>query len=62
MAEIFSDHEGCVCGLLCWMYGKQCDRIKIAKCLKQLPKYDYTRKMNDFDSFTKLPNNVGDFR
>ena len=38
----------------------QCDQIKIAKCLLKLPKYDLTRKMIDFDTFTKLPKNVGD--
>ena len=32
----------------------QCDQIKIAKCLQKLPKNDFTRKMNDFDSFTKI--------
>jgi len=25
-----------------------------------LPKNDFTRKMIDFDTFTKLPKNVGD--
>ena len=25
----------------------------------KLPKNDFTRKMNDFDTFTKLPNNEG---
>ena len=31
----------------------QCDQIKIAKCLYKLPKNDFTRKMNDFATFTK---------
>ena len=29
-------------------------RKKIAKCLEKLPKSDFTRKMNDFDTFTKI--------
>ena len=33
---------------------EQCDQIKIAKCLKNLPKYDLIRKMNDFGTFTKI--------
>ena len=33
---------------------KQCDQIKIAKCLLKLPKNDFTRKMNYFDTFTKI--------
>ena len=32
----------------------QCDQIKIAKCLLKLPKNDLTRKMIDFDTFTKI--------
>ena len=32
----------------------QCDQIKIAKCLYKLPKNDFTRKMIDFDTFTKI--------
>ena len=32
---------------------KQCDQNKIAKCLSKLPKKDFTRKMMDFDTFTK---------
>ena len=32
----------------------QCDRKKIPKCLKKLPKNDFTRKMIDFDTFTKI--------
>ena len=32
----------------------QCDQIKIAKCLSKLPKNVFTRKMNDFDIFTKI--------
>ena len=27
---------------------------KIAKCLEKLPKSDFTRKINDFDTFTKI--------
>ena len=33
---------------------KQCDQKKIAKCLLKLPKNDLTRKMKDFDTFTKI--------
>ena len=32
----------------------QCDQKKIAKCLEKLPKNDFTRKMNDFDTLTKI--------
>ena len=32
----------------------QCDQIKIAKFLQKLPKNDFTRKMNDVDTFTKI--------
>ena len=32
----------------------QCDQIKIAKCLQKLPKNEFTRKMNDFDTYTKI--------
>ena len=32
----------------------QCDQKKIAKCLQKLPKNDFTRKMIDFDTFTKI--------
>ena len=35
----------------------QCDQKKIAKCLKKLPKNDFTRKMIDLQ---KLPLNFGD--
>ena len=38
----------------------QFDQKKIANCLQKLPKKDFTRKMNDFDIFTKLSRNVGD--
>ena len=34
--------------------GVQCDQKKIAKCLQKLPKNDFTRKMIDFDTFTKI--------
>ena len=33
---------------------EQCDQIKNAKRLKKLPKNDFTRKMNDFDTFAKI--------
>ena len=32
----------------------QCGQIKFAKSLYKLPKNDYTRKMNVFDTFTKI--------
>ena len=32
----------------------QYDQIKIAKCLKKLPNTGFTRKMNDYDTFTKI--------
>ena len=32
----------------------QCDQKKIAKCLLKLPKNDFTRKIKDFDTFTKI--------
>ena len=32
----------------------QCDQKKIAKCPSKLPKNDFTRKMIDFDTFTKI--------
>ena len=38
----------------------KCDQIKIAKCLEELLKNSFTRKINDFDTFTKLPKNWGD--
>ena len=38
----------------CTYRGNQCDQIKIAKCLEKLPKNDFSRKMNDFDAFTKI--------
>ena len=38
----------------------QCDQKKIAKSLKKLPKYDFTRKMIDLTPLQKLPKNVGD--
>ena len=49
--------------LLCADYGifllmkfhhKQCDQKKIAKSLQKLPKIDFTRKIKDFDTFTKI--------
>ena len=33
---------------------KQCDQKKIAKSLQKLPKIDFTRKIKDFDTFTKI--------
>ena len=33
---------------------QQCNQKKIAKCLKKLPKNDFTRKMIAFDTFTKI--------
>ena len=35
-------------------YHDQCDQQNIAQCLSKLPKNDFTRKMNDFDTFTKI--------
>ena len=32
----------------------QCDQLKIAKCLLKLPKNGFTRKINDFDTFTVI--------
>ena len=32
----------------------QCDQIKMAKCLSKLPKNDFTRKIKDFDTYTKI--------
>ena len=32
----------------------QCDQKTIAKCLSKLPKNDFTTKMNDVDTFTKI--------
>ena len=32
----------------------QCDQKKIAKCVLKLPKNDFTRKIKDFDTFTKI--------
>ena len=32
----------------------KCDHNKIAKCLEKLPKNDFTRKIIDFDTFTKI--------
>ena len=32
----------------------QCDQKKITKCLKKLPKLDFTRKMKYFETFTKI--------
>ena len=32
----------------------QCDQKKIAKCLQKLPRNYFTRKIIDFDTFTKV--------
>ena len=32
----------------------QCDQKKIDKCLQKLPKNDFTRKIIDFNNFTKI--------
>ena len=32
----------------------QCDEKKIAKFLSKLPKNDFSRKIIDFDTFTKI--------
>ena len=39
----------------------QCDQKKFAKCLLKLPKNDFTRKMIDFDTFTKIAKECGRF-
>ena len=36
------------------LMSKQCDQKKNAKCLQKLPQNDFTRKMKDFDTFTKI--------
>ena len=33
---------------------KQCDQKKSPNVYKKLPKNDFTRKMKDFDTFTKI--------
>ena len=33
---------------------RQCDQKKVAKCLKKVAKNDFTRKMTDFDKYTKI--------
>ena len=38
-----------------FMAADQCDQKKIAKFLQNLPKNNFTRKMIDFDTFTKIP-------
>ena len=37
-----------------WKGVQQCDQKIIAKCLQKLPKNDFTRKIIDFDTFTKI--------
>ena len=38
----------------------QCDQYKVARCLSKLPHNDFTRKIKDFDTFTKMPKSVED--
>ena len=33
---------------------RQCDQKNITKCLLKLPENDFTRKMIDFDTITKI--------
>ena len=33
---------------------EQCDQKKIAQCLLKLPKNDFTRKIIDLDTYTKI--------
>ena len=40
--------------------GEQCDQKKSPNVYKKLPKNDFTRKMINFDTVTKLPKDVGD--
>ena len=40
---------------------EQCDHEKVAKCLYKLPNDDFTRKVKDFDIFTKIAYNCGQF-
>ena len=40
---------------------RQCDQKKIARCLLKLPKNDFTRKVIDFDTFTKIAKECGRF-
>ena len=37
----------------------QCDQKKIAKSLQKLPKNDFTRKIKDFDTITKIAQEWG---
>ena len=39
----------------------QCDQKKIAKCLQNLPKNDFNRKIKDFDTFTTIAYECGRF-
>ena len=39
----------------------QCDQKKFAKCLQKWPKNGFTRKMLDFDTFTKIAKECGSF-
>ena len=45
---------------VCDMGWKQCDQIKISKCLK-VAKNDFARKMNDLDTFRKIALQCGQF-
>ena len=51
---LFSPHKNNVLLFLLILFFNQCDTKKIAKCLSKLPKNDFTRKMNDVDTFTKI--------
>ena len=42
--QFYKNHVGC----------DQSDQKKIAKCLQNLPKNDFTTNMIDFDTFTKI--------
>ena len=44
-----------------WKGVQQCDQKIIAKCLQKLPKNDFTRKIIDFDNFTKIALECGRF-
>ena len=35
--------------------------VKVAKCLQKLPKNEFTRKITDFDTFTKIAEECGRF-
>ena len=56
--ENAEEMSGIVLGKARWIHYKenreQCDQRKIAKCPKKLPKNDFTRKMVDFGTYTKI--------